>query len=249
MRIAIVTPYHKEPEVIVRRAVESVLKQTRQCQHYLVSDGHPQSWIDDAGPRTHHLRLSVEHRDYGNTPRCLGALLAMSEGAEAIGFLDADNALDEDHIALCIAAARSGPGVDYIVAQRRLALPDGTPVPIAEERGHVDTNCYFLLPGAFQTIPNWILQPRPLTIICDRIYLMHLQVQRMTSRKVSRPTVTYYGHWARFYEAAGRVPPPDAKKTIDGKDVIRWWQRLSKGEQDLIRRRLAIPGLDFGQRP
>jgi hypothetical protein len=62
-----------------------------------VSDGFPQDWLDSANVR--HIRLGRPHNDAGNTPRGLGALLAVSEGYDGIGLLDADNWYDEDHIA------------------------------------------------------------------------------------------------------------------------------------------------------
>src|SRR5262245_60634010 len=92
-----ITPYYKEPEAQLRRCIDSVRQQTAACDHFLVADGFPQDWIDREQVR--HLKLDASHGDYGNTPRAIGALLASSESYEGIGFVDADNWLEPDHVA------------------------------------------------------------------------------------------------------------------------------------------------------
>ena len=66
-RFAIVTPYYKEPRALVERCVASVKGQTVNADHFLVADGFPQSWIDEAQIR--HIKLDQPHRDYGNVAR------------------------------------------------------------------------------------------------------------------------------------------------------------------------------------
>ena len=117
-----------------------------------MSDGFPQDWLDSANVR--HIRLGRPHNDVGNTPRGLGALLAVSEGYDGIGLLDADNWYDEDHIAADRIAA-SPP--DLVCAKRRILLPDGRQVP--EELNHVDTSCYWFLPGSFHLLHYWAIMP------------------------------------------------------------------------------------------
>jgi GT2 family glycosyltransferase len=87
-RYVFVTPYYKETREYVERCIASVKRQTIRADHILISDGFPQNWIDQADVR--HLRLDRTHQDYGNTPRGLGALMAVAEGYDGIGLLDAD---------------------------------------------------------------------------------------------------------------------------------------------------------------
>src|SRR5574337_2079445 len=106
LKVAVVTPYFKEPAATLARCIDSVRKQHAdreigEIAHILVADGHPQHWIDDLSVR--HLKLDRAHGDFGNTPRSIGAQLAASEGYDAIAFLDADNWLDPDHVAACVA--------------------------------------------------------------------------------------------------------------------------------------------------
>ena len=73
--------------------------------HFLIADGAPQDWIDHEGVR--HIRLDRTHGDFGNVARSIGALLAAGERYDAVAFLDADNRIDPDHVARCLAAAQA----------------------------------------------------------------------------------------------------------------------------------------------
>jgi len=87
-RFAVVTPYYQEPRAILERCTASVRAQTRPCDHFLIADGFPQAWIDERQAR--HISLDQPHKDYGNVARGIGALLAVSEAYDGIGFLDAE---------------------------------------------------------------------------------------------------------------------------------------------------------------
>jgi len=239
MRVAAVTPYLRELDDILLRCIDSVRAQTVSCCHYLIADSPGRDWVGKRVER--HVALGEPHRDYGNTPRGIGALLAISEGADAIAFLDTDNLFDPDHVEICLNAAKEG--LDYVVARRRIALPDGTPVICQDEPGHVDTNCFFFLPGSFHTLPRWVLQPRPLAILGDRLFLSGLGGLKYAV--TNRPTVTYTSNWRVHYQAAGMTPPADAKSSIDGSSQALWWRGLSPAEQIVVRRLLSLPGFNI----
>jgi glycosyltransferase involved in cell wall biosynthesis len=236
-RIAIVTPYWREPRAVIERCIASVAAQSVAADHLLVADGAPQDWIEGAGVR--HLRLDRNHADYGNVPRAMGALLAAGEGYDAIGFLDADNRIDPDHVALCLAAAAAEDGgADVVVARRRFELPDGTPVPLADEPGMIDTNCLFLLPGAFPVIARWALIPRPLSQIGDRVFHAALVGANCRFAATLRPSVTYETRWAWHYEALGRPVPEDAS-TLDFAAIVDWVAGLSPDERRALDRQVG----------
>jgi hypothetical protein len=240
MKIAVITPYYSESEDVLIRCIKSVQAQTVPCLHYMIADKERTTWFEGAGVHRN-LALGVSHQDCGNTPRGIGALLALSEGADAITFLDADNTYDPDHIEVCLALA--GSEVDYVVAKRRIALSDGTPVPCPEEPGHVDTSCFFLFPAAFFTLPQWVLQPAPLAELDDRLYNMLLKQQKLRCLTTHKPTVTYTSRWALHYNMAGRTPPPDAKETA-GSVSDKWWGTLSQPERKMYAQRMSLPGLN-----
>ena len=149
-RPIVITPYYKEDPALLRRCMDSVRAQTVPTEHFLVADGHPQDWIDLEPVR--HLKLDRSHRDYGNTPRGVAALLASSEGYPAIMMLDADNWLEPEHVELCLRAAASRPGTDFVVVRRHFRRPDGSIMPIEEEptARFTDTNCFAFFPGSYR---------------------------------------------------------------------------------------------------
>lgn len=226
-RVVVVTAYYQEPRQQIERAITSVKAQSVAADHILVADGHPQDWVDDAKVR--HIRLDTSHRDYGNTPRGVGALLAVSEDYDAICFLDADNWLEADHVELAIAAAKQSPGCDYVVARRFLRRPDETILPVPEEpiEQHVDTNCFFFLKGAFHAMPQFALIPREMSSIGDRLFYKYVRKLGLKAAVVDRPTVNYHCLWESLYLFAGETPPPGAKPNVDPTPINRWLRALT----------------------
>jgi len=209
----------------------------------MIADGPATCMCTSEFDVARHVVLGQPQNDYGNTPRGIGALLAVSEGADAVTFLDADNLYDSDHIETCIATAKKAPGVDFIVARRRLVLPDGTPVPGPDEPidKHVDTSCFFLLPGAYHIIPQQVLQPKQLCTVSDRLFLAALEGLRAIA--TDKITVTYTSKWKVHYEAAGVEPPPDAQGTIYMDKLMGWWRGLTPMERVIMLRRLGLKKL------
>jgi predicted O-linked N-acetylglucosamine transferase (SPINDLY family) len=244
-RVAVVTPYYKERRAWLERCIESVKAQDYPVTHYMVADGFAQDWIDGAG--VEHLKLGRGHADYGNTPRALGAQLAVSEGFDAICFLDADNWYAPDHVTRCLEAADSSEeAVDYVVARRNFVRDDGSVIPLAYDEdaaaardGHIDTNCYFLLRGAFHTIPRWNLMPKPLAIVCDRVYRIVLESEKLKRAITDSATVNYLCTWKGPYLAIGETPPAFAKSHVDPTSYMRWWQSLNHTDKRFVERLLG----------
>jgi glycosyltransferase involved in cell wall biosynthesis len=238
-RYAIITPYFREERSLLERCIDSVRAQTVPADHFLVADGFPQAWIDETGVR--HFKLDRNHGDFGNTPRGVGALIAVGEEYDGIGLLDADNWLDPDHIAACLAAARACPEpCDYVIAQRTFRRPDDTIMPVGEEPEHVDTNCFFFLRGSFSAIPYWTTMPKHFSVLCDRYFYEMLRRQPFTTARVSRPTVHYRCLWVGIYRSLGETPPPDAKG-LDLSRLKRWMLSLSRREVEIASRLAGVP--------
>jgi glycosyltransferase involved in cell wall biosynthesis len=243
-RYAIVTPYFREERELIERCLTSVRQQTIKADHIIVADGFSQDWLDDAHCR--HIKLDRAHGDFGNTPRGIGAMLAISEGYAGIGFLDADNWLEAEHVEACVAASLSaGDECDFVIAKRTFRRLDGTIMPVSEERGHVDTNCFFFLRGAFSLLPRWALMPKELSPLGDRYFFAMIAREQFTSATVLRPTVNYQCLWKSFYEALGETAPPNAKPNVDRRKVDEWVGSLEPRELDILRR---LTGLPFTQR-
>ncbi|HWP20413.1 MAG TPA: glycosyltransferase [Burkholderiaceae bacterium] len=242
MRVAVVTPYHREPPHYLRRCVDSVRQQTHPgVEHFLVADGHPQDWLDAEPVR--HLKLDRAHGDYGNTPRAVGAMLAASEGFDAICFLDADNWYHPDHVLSCVEVART-EAPDYVATLRYLAREDGTilPLGIGEDVSgeHIDTNCYFFCRGAFHTLSRWALMPRPMAALGDRFFLQSLRAEGLRAASTGCKTVHYLCTWAHYFRLAGEEPPPYAKEAIQAQPTLEWIKNLSPEDAQIVRRLTGV---------
>lgn len=242
---AIITPYHKEARPLLQRCIESVRNQSIPTDHFLVADGFPQPWID--GEKVRHFKLDREHNDNGNTPRGIGALMAIGEQYDGIGLLDADNWLDGDHIEACLDAAASIGKCDYVIAQRRFRRPDETILPFPEEVGHIDTSCFFFLPGAFCVVPYWGTIPRALSPICDRVFAAMLRRHTLRFARVDKPTVNYHCLWASCYYVVGEIPPPEATHTLDETKLEEWLKSLTPREIEVACRLAGVSNLRPGK--
>lgn len=209
----VVTPCFEEDAATLARCIDSVRRQTRSCDHLLVFDGRrpPDMALGDVRV----LELDTCHADGGATPRAIGALLAASEGYGSIAFLDADNWFAPDHVETCLdtAAARSPLPTDLVVALRFFHRPDGSKMPLAESHSeaHVDTSCFFMLPGSYHTIPRWAFVPPEHGAVCDRIVWLGLRDEGLEVARNTRPTVHFSCTYASIFEMIGETPPAGAK--------------------------------------
>ena len=241
---AIITPYYKEDRPLLQRCIDSVKEQSVRADHFMISDGHPQSWIDREAVR--HIVLDRAHGDNGNTPRSVGALIAIAEEYDGVGMLDADNWFDKDHVEACLQVASTCEGglsqCDYVVAQRRLRRPDETIMPIPEEPKHVDTSCFFFLKGSFIVIPYWATMPKTLSPICDRIFYNMLLRQPFKFMRVEKPTVNFHSMYESHYRYLGETPPIGAKPNADSSNIYAWINSLNTRQLAIANR---LTGIDI----
>jgi len=242
MKIAVISPYYKESKVLLERCINSVSAQTIKCDHFLISDGHPQNWLNKLPVR--HIELGKSHSDYGNTPRGIGGQLAISEGYDAICFLDADNWLDTTHIEECFSSVFKKHinllYCDYVIAKRRLCRPDLSIMEIPEQEGHVDTNCFFFLPGSFYLIPYWNLMPKEFSNIGDRLFNKKILSSNLNFVINNNITVNYLNLWESSYKYLKEAPPPDAKPNVDGNMGFELFKQKNDIEKKITQRLLGL---------
>jgi hypothetical protein len=239
-RYAIITPYYKEDRSLIERCITSVRNQSIRADHFVIADGFSQAWIDDAGVR--HFKLDRNHGDFGNTPRGVGALIAIGEEYSAIGLLDADNWLEPNHIEACLAAAHTSPTpCDYVIARRTLRRLDETIIPLPENPLFIDTNCFFFLRGSFSVTPYWATMPKRLAPLSDQYFTQMIRRLPYTYASVSRPTVNYHCLWEVVYHWIGETPPPEAKPNIDEvAKVDNWLRSLDRRELEIASRLTGV---------
>jgi hypothetical protein len=246
-RVFVVTPYYREPPEVLERAMASVRNQTVAVAHILVADGYPKPALQ-ADTSIRHLTLDRAHGDFGDTPRCLGAMLAISAGADAICFLDADNWYEPAHVEQCLRAAQTARSeVDYVTTMRQFVNADGRGLGGDARRSRVrefDTNCIMFLRGAFHLLPVWVLKPKELAIIGDRVVMHALKSNALRGAFTRVVTVNYLATWSAHFKAAGVTVPPSAKPPLSMAPLFSWWLRQSKRSKLLVSR--ATGGKSFG---
>ena len=205
-RYAIITPYYKEEKPFLEKCIESVKNQTKPTDHFLISEGFLQDWIDKAGVR--HIKLDQAHSDYGNTPRGIGSLLAVSEGYDGIGFLDADNWLEPNHIETCVEAQ---DGHDCVTVKKILRLYDEEKIVMAQENNFFDTNVVFFFRSSFEYLPKWALIPKSISGVGDRVFSGMLKISDLSIKELEDYTVNYRIMDKSLYDNIGKPRPPGCK--------------------------------------
>ncbi|MCE1236231.1 MAG: glycosyltransferase family 2 protein [Hyphomicrobiales bacterium] len=246
-RVLVVTAYYKEERRLIERTIRSIAGQSARrsgmarIDHLLVADGFPQDWID--GEDVRHVRLDRSHADYGNTPRGVGSLLGIVEGYDAICYCDADNWYEPQHVEVCLKAADAVADVDYVIAHRIMRRPDETAIPVRDEshKSHVDTNCFFFLPGSYHLIHRFAAIPRQMSVVGDRLFYGGLQLAKLKAVKLEKPSVNYECLWESIYLAIGETPPAGAKPQADTGAMERWFAELGPREKVLVTRRTGLP--------
>src|SRR5580765_4352477 len=217
LKVAVVTPYYKEPAAILRRCMESVRTQNYpHVVHYMVADGVPQPEVIAEWAQVRHITLPHGHANFGCTPRGIGAQCALADDFDVVCFLDADNLLLPDHAQSLVRvydrARAAGEPLDAVFSSRYLFLPGHEHlrlVPPGEVKGSgfIDTNCISLSRSAGFLWGAWCQLPRSLTPICDRAMCKLMQDHKLRVDWTEQHTVLYEANWRRAYLLAGLTPP------------------------------------------
>lgn len=237
VKVAIVTPYWRETPAVLQRCIDSV---AGQADHFLIADGVPQPWIDEHPVR--HIRLDRSHGDYGGVARSIGAMLAIGEGYDAIGFLDADNWLYPDHVEHCLEVASMVHECDYVIAHMTSRRPDGSAIEFEEQsyEQHVDTNAFFFLRGAFHLLPVWGTMPKIATPVGDRFFYAAVREQGLRRAVAGRKTVNYLCIAEPVYRSIGETPPPGAKPYISPAGIVEWRKSMSARDRIIASRLMSL---------
>ena len=235
MRVAVITPYHKEDDETLRKCIESVAGQSYACTHILVADGFPRPAVVPGSVQ--HAVLPQEHGIGGDLPRGVGSIMAMKQGFDAMAYLDADNWFYPDHIKSLLALQRE-TAADVCIALRSMHRVDGSHMPRAQppnQNAYFDTNCMFLMRSAFQVALVWATIPPQAAVIGDRIVSLAIRKHGFRIAKADHPTLAYRTGWAEDYIRAGEHPPPGAKPSVTPIGAAAaYWNDLPQMKKDSI---------------
>ncbi len=227
LAVAVVTPYHREDLEVLQRCHESVLAQTYPCRHIMVADGAPRDEID--AWQVDHVRMPAPCADYGDTPRAAGGDHAHALGCGAIAYLDADNSFRPRHVE-SLVGTHAITGASVVFSGRTWHLPDGRMLPVIDPedgRSHVDTSCLFLAGDLATLAAVWILYPRPLALIDDRIVIRILRARGLRFACTGALTTRYTARFAWMYRALDLPVPDGARADFDVTPAAAYLRTLS----------------------
>lgn len=236
---AIITPYYKEERKIIERAINSVNSQNTtdlSVKHYLIADGFP---IEIENKKITHLILPNNHSDFGDTPRMMGATLAIREGCYGLMFLDADNTLDPSHINNAFNAHRK-TGSDIVISRRNIISADGKELnDFNDDKNlkHVDTGCFIFFREAVYDALEWIKIPREYSVIGDRFFWKIIRSKKRRLTLLQAPTVNYTSLFASSYLSSG-IPAPEHAKELNFTEYNDFNKSLNSSEKSIIVKRM-----------
>jgi glycosyltransferase involved in cell wall biosynthesis len=242
LRVAVVTPYHREPIRYLQRCADSVAKQTYPCEHIWIADGFAspevESWT------RWHVSLSKCHENGGATPRGIGTWFAAANGFDAVAYLDADNWYKPDHIAELVRL-HTETRAALLVARRSIHRADGSVMFALDDESdgieHADTSCIMIARAAFGTATAWLAVSPEYGPLCDRIFWYH--ARELYPRAVSSKATVCFQTMYPFHYRRVREPVPDGAKRIE--HCIDFWNSLDEARRDeFVRaclRRIDIP--------
>jgi hypothetical protein len=223
-KVAVVTPYHSEPRHYLEQMQRSVRRQTwPHVLHVLVGDEPV------VGPEldvnTLNLVLPRGCRDYGDTPRALGALYAAGLGVDAVVFLDADNWYYPEHVETLVQRHLES-GAQVLSSKRSFHRIDGTYMAecsASDGEQFVDTNCLFLARPAFPLLSRWALMDPQWHGIGDRAFWDHVKQHDLPRDHVARPTVAYRAQFTGAYEDCREPAPAEARRISGVAHALQSW--------------------------
>lgn len=228
-RIAVITPYHREPLEMLAQCHQSVLAQRVPADHFMVADGFPRTEV--AGWDVRHATLPGSHGAGGAIARGVGGALADAQRYDFIAYLDADNWWQPDHLSSLMELHQSSRA-PVCTSMRTFHATDGTQMSITEPEEdrlhHVDTNCILLQRRAFEVLPIWSRMPAPLNAISDRIFVAAIRKNRLPMASTRQRTVAYRTQYESHYRSAG-LPPPPGFKNVDVLKPAWAWMHTKEG--------------------
>jgi hypothetical protein len=191
MKICVVTPYFETDISWLIQGHESVKAQTIPAQHILVCDGSAAARIPEF--QGTHVLLQRHYQDHGNTPRLIGCYNAITQDADAIAFLDAENWYYPDHLR-SLSEIGSGAKLGAVASARMLHRLDGAPMmkcPTVDGRNFIDTSCLVVFRPAFRHLIAWTLQNEDTEGAAAQFLWRMMRDAGVPMAFVDRPTVAY----------------------------------------------------------
>jgi glycosyltransferase involved in cell wall biosynthesis len=212
MKIAVITPYYREPLGLLTSCMTSVSQQTyKNVHHVMVADGYANEHIKSSSRLTH---IEIPNSgDFGDTPRGVGAAVASALNYDAIAFLDADCWFEPNHLETMVGVMREA-NVDLVTCPRNLYREDGRFLAVDRESDGYDfndTNCYLFGKAAIHLARNWMFKSKADSAIGDRHMWANVKAHNVKMARSLKPTLNYITRVVQHYKELGEMPPKDSQ--------------------------------------
>jgi glycosyltransferase involved in cell wall biosynthesis len=207
MKVAVITPYYKEPIETLLKCHKSVSDQSFKVLHVMVADGFPNYQLNNL--EIDHIILPKSHNDIGSTPRLIGCYHAIGLGCEAVTFLDADNWYRADHIESLVKLFHETKA-PFLYSNRNLCRLDDTIIKVDDQSfpsNFIDTNSMMFTRECFNLLEKWVLMPSYAHLIGDRVMTYYVNESGVQQAYTGLPTVFYRCTKEGIYLSNGEIPP------------------------------------------
>jgi hypothetical protein len=194
-----------------------------EVRHLIVTDGAFENFLS-CPPDVHVLNLPKRTGDFGDTPRAVGSMYALSLRANLLSYLDADNWVVPDHLASILDAIVPCDAL-VITTKRQFAAIDGRPLGAicltSNGIEFCDTNCLTLYGAALRLGLCWgDIHPGE-HAIDDRVVWGEIRKSSIPCIHTDLATVFYRANSAGIYHDLGLTPPDDARSTSSISEALR----------------------------
>ncbi len=235
MRVAVVTPYYKEPTEMLFEAHQSVLNQDYAATHVLIADGHPNVSVDSWD--CDHIILPRAHRDAGSYARGVGAFHAISSKFDAVSFLDADCWFDKSHISNLVNVMQKH-GVPVATSRRKLIRLDRSLLNIFDLESDglrfADTSTLLISKDLIDIQSVWLQMPPELGVIGDRIVWAAIKSRGYGCATSGEATLNYQTRYQVHYLSQHESPPLSAISNEAADEAARIWRSLPEKTRKII---------------
>jgi glycosyltransferase involved in cell wall biosynthesis/predicted O-methyltransferase YrrM len=211
LKIAVITAYYGETPEQIEKCIASVKNQSIPATHILVLDGVECPNVFE-GDSLQIIRLGKNHNDVGDTPRAIGSISAITQGFEAIVWLDGDNWFEPHHLESLVQLQLS-TGASVCTSRRILAQLNGQILglcPDVDGEHFVDTNCFMLFRPAFSLIAVLFLKDKCDALYGDRTIWENVLAWKLPHAHSYLPTVIYRTRYRCHYHLYQVTPPENA---------------------------------------
>ena len=178
MSINIITPCYDEDENVIFENINSIKNQISEnlINHFCIFDGIDRiSYIKNKivnRNNLHFYKTKFNHSDYGDYVRRLGTKISIKNNIKTVGYLDADNTFEKEHIK-AVLKTHNETGKNIIISNRNFLTKNIE--NINENTDFFDTNQITFFGEKIKIGLLWGKYPRQLSLIGDRIISKYIK--------------------------------------------------------------------------